>query len=552
MTVAEPAASRKMRSFLSPETVIGRFVARRTIRSATFVALALGIFIASKVVGYADAYPTPHDRAVAAAQFVDNTGLKALFGTPRHIETGAGFAVWYTIALGVLLGGIWAYLIATKAFRGEEASGRFESLLAGPTTARLAAVNVLAGLTASLGLFYLIVAVALVAVGKVHQIDYAVIPALFLALAAVAAAAMFTSIGALASQLMPTRARAAGLCTALFGLFYLMRAAGDVTSAHWVLNVTPLGWIEKLSPMFGSQPIWLVPIAALIVGCSAATVYLAGRRDLGASFIADKDTQKPRLKLLGGTFAAGARLTRGQTISWVSGMAVFFLYFATLTSTAAKAFTASTSAENMIDKVARTSAQVASTKAFLGVGFLLFIVVLMAYAAAGITAIRSDEAEGYLDNFLVRPVSRLRWLWGRVAIVISVIFAMGVMAGLLSWVGMIGHHNGLGLHTLLLAGINMVPAAIFTLGLGIFTLGFAPRLTAVISYGVIALSFLIELISSGLHLNHWFLDISVLNHVALAPAVDPNWHSAVMLVIIGVVLALTGAAAFNARDLKSE
>ena len=183
---------------------------------------------------------------------------------------------------------------------------------------------------------------------------------------------------------------------------------------------------------------------------------------------------------------------------------------------------------------------------------MLFILILMAYAAAGISSVREDEAQGYLDNFLVQPVSRMRWLWGRLSLIVIIIVITGSLSGIVVWLGMVGHHDVISLHSLILSGLNIIPAALFTLGLGIFTLGLVPRLTAVISYGVIALSFLVVLVSSGLHLNHWLLDISILNHVALAPAVDPNWRSASVLLALGVVLALVGAAIFDTRDLQPE
>lgn len=72
------------------------------------------------------------------------------------------------------------------------------------------------------------------------------------------------------------------------------------------------------------------------------------------------------------------------------------------------------------------------------------------------------------------------------------------------------------------------------------------------AYGIIAWSFLIDIVSSGINLNHYILDTSVLTHVNFAPASAPKWGTAVNLIIIGIVLALLGAWRFNNRDLASE
>lgn len=536
-------------STLWPRTVIARFVARRTVYSAAFVALAFGVFSASKIIGYVSVYPTVHDRAVAAGLLLNNIGIKALFGTPYHGETVLGYAAWYGITMGVLLGSIWAYLIATWTFRGEEAAGRWEMLLAGQTTPRWAAANALIGLGASLVVFYVLAAASLIIIGQVQGVGYAVGPALYFALVAVAPAVMFTAVGAFASQIMPTRARAAGLATAVFGAAYLIRAAGDITSAHWLLNVSPFGWVAQLQPLFDPRPLWLLPIAALTLALSAASIYLAGRRDLGASFFADRDTAAARTGLLRGPLTAAVRFTRGSVVSWFAGMTIFLVFFGGLTNTASQAFSSSGSAQQFLDRLAKASD--VGAKAFLGLAFFMFMTVLMAYVASAVGSMRSDEAEGTLDNLLVRPVSRQRWLWGRIGLIVAAILAAGTLSSVVVWLSM-GTNHIVALSDLFIGGINTIPAAIFALGVGIFTFGVLPRLTTVVTYGVIAWSFLIEMLSSGLNVNHWLLDTSVFNHIAFAPAADPKWTAAAILVILGTLLTVIGALAFNRRDLANE
>ena len=62
----------------------------------------------------------------------------------------------------------------------------------------------------------------------------------------------------------------------------------------------------------------------------------------------------------------------------------------------------------------------------LGVCFLI-LAVLIAFVAAGqVTAARSEESEGRLDHFLVRPVSRTSWLGGRLLVAVAVLLVSGV------------------------------------------------------------------------------------------------------------------------------
>jgi putative exporter of polyketide antibiotics len=70
-----------------------------------------------------------------------------------------------------------------------------------------------------------------VLVGARHDVNFTASSSLFLAVAITAAAAMFAAIGALASQVTPTRVRATGLAAAAFGLAFTLRVLGDSATA---------------------------------------------------------------------------------------------------------------------------------------------------------------------------------------------------------------------------------------------------------------------------------------------------------------------------------
>jgi ABC-2 type transport system permease protein len=70
-------------------------------------------------------------------------------------------------------------------------------------------------------------------------------------------------------------------------------------------------------------------------------------------------------------------------------------------------------------------------------------------------------------------------------------------------------------------------------------------------YGLVAWSFLVELIGGVINANHWLLDTSVFHQLAGAPAVAPDWTSAGALVGLGLVSGALGVVAFQRRDLAS-
>ena len=546
-TIAAPG-EQPIQEFRSPGTVIARFVARSVSKTAAIVGYGFAIYVVSSIYGFTKTYATQASRETLAKLFGNNAGLQALFGVARHIDTVRGFTAWRTLGVLTIVGAIWGLAVATKRFRGEEEQGRWELFLSGQTTSREGALNNLAGLSAGLLIIFALVAIVTAIIGNVNHQHFGASEILFYAVALVASTAVFMAVGALVSQIMPTRRRAVGITAALFGVAFLLRAIGDASkSVHWLTYLSPLGWIENLHPLTGSSSLWLIPVLGLIVLLGVLTVYLAGRRDLGASLVPDKDSARPRTRFLNTPFGLAIRETRGSVIAWVAAMAVGGLGMGAVAKAAGEATAASTSAQKFLNNITNQKAAGATT--YLAVVFLMVMTVLMAMAASGVNSMREDEAEGYLDNLLVRPVSRLKWLRGRLGIIVVSVLLVGVTTGLFAWLGTASQHAGVAFGKLIQAGVNSAVPAALIVGIGILMLGIKPRWASAVMYAVIGWSFLLELIGPIINLNHWLLDTSLLHHVALSPAADPRWSTAAVIVGIGAVGCVIGAIVFNRRDL---
>jgi ABC-2 type transport system permease protein len=531
--------------------VISRFITGRTIRGAIILAFIFGAYTASKSVGYAAAYPTLRAREMLSSSFASNIGLKALLGSPHQLQTVVGFAAWNTFMILVVVSAIWSYMTATRVFRGEEDAGRWEIILAGRTSSRRAAINVFAGLGYSLLVFFAIMATLFALIGAIKNVGFSPGAAIYFSLAVSANAALFAALGGLASQIMPTRAQALRATTAIFGLSYILRAAADVSGTHWLLDVSPIGWIEQLHPLSQLNGWWLLPIIGLTFVMVWAAVFLAGRRDLGSSIVTDHDTSVPHTTFLNGAVSADIRLSRASIISWVAGIILGGTFFASFTKTADQAVGDSATAQHIFSHFTQGSSSV-GTKTYLGIVFFIIMIVVMCYAASAASSMREDESHSYLDNLLVQPVSRLRWLVGRALLAILIVCLASLLAGIAVWFTLAGQGSGISLHTALMATINSAVPGILILGIGVLGLGIAPRLTSATAYCAIGWSFLVQMVSSGIKLNHWILDTSIFNHVALAPATQPRWTTDLVLVMIALALFSLGVVAFNKRDLIPE
>jgi ABC-2 type transport system permease protein len=170
--------------------------------------------------------------------------------------------------------------------------------------------------------------------------------------------------------------------------------------------------------------------------------------------------------------------------------------------------------------------------------------------AGQITAIRNEEAAGHLDNLLVRPVARWRWLAVRLAVGLGLVVGASVLTGVAAWVGAATQHTAVSFLDLVEAGLNVAPPAVFVLGIGALVYGVWPRAAIGVTYGLVIWSFLVETIASVVNSGQWLRDTSPLLHITPAPAADPDWVAAAWLAGLGVLAAVAGVAAFGRRDLQ--
>jgi ABC-2 type transport system permease protein len=528
-------------------TVVGQVVGRRAVRSGAGWGVIFGIYVTASVSGYAASFPTVASRARLAQSLGNNAGVRALIGPARRIDTVAGFASWRALGVLALMGAIWALLAGTRLLRGEEDAGRWELLLTTATTRRGAAVQGIGGLAVGWASLWIVTASFTVAEGFVAKPSFSVTASLFFSLALCSSAAVFLMVGALASQLAATRRQGATLAGALFGAAYLVRMVADSASGlRWLLWASPLGWAENMRPLTGSRPVMLVPTLASVVVIGALAIHLAGIRDVGSSIVADRDAGPSHTRLLSAPAGLAVRIARPVAIGWISGLALLGLVFGLVAQSAADAVSGNATVERAL---ARLGGRHGGADAYLGLCFLFAAALLGVVAAGQIAANREEEALGRLDNLLVRPVRRSSWLAGRLLVATAILAACGVAAGIAAWGGAASQHAGTGFWRLVEAGLNMVPPALFVLGVGTLVHAAAPRLVSITTYGIVGWAFMVELLGSIVKMPQWMLDSSVLYHVAPAPATDPHWVSAAALTAIGIAAAVVGAAIFAKRDL---
>jgi len=294
-------------------------VARRAFSDARVstgsFALFFGLIAYVQAVGYAGSYPTLHDRMQFAASFVDNQAIRLFYGTPHDLLTVSGYCAWRVGGTLALFAAVWGLLAAVRALRGEEDRGRSELMLAGVVGRRGAFLAVLAATAAGAAVLWLALLAGLVAGGL------PVGGSAYLGLAVLSVGPVYAGVGALASQLAPSRRVATELACGVFALTFAARVVADTSAGMgWLRWATPLGWAEEMRAFTGARPAVLVlPILA-----STAMFAIAGaiavRRDIGSGLLTSRDRTQPRLRLLSSPTALALRGERGSLIAWLIGI----------------------------------------------------------------------------------------------------------------------------------------------------------------------------------------------------------------------------------------
>ena len=546
MSVADPAlrarsASPSARAGRSPV----RTLARRAFLDSRIRTLAFAYVFAAysyiQPAGYRTAYPTLADRLQFARSFGANKGIRLFYGEPHAIETVNGYTAWRVGGTLAIAAAVFGLLAAVRASRAEEDAGRTELVLAMPVRRGAASLASGTAVLASAAVLWAAEGAGFVVGGL------PVGGAAYLALTTASVIWVCAGIGALASELAPNRRVALELGGAVVGVMFVLRVLADtVGGLGWVRWLTPLGWAEEMRPLTGAHPlVLLLPACAgavLIVGAAR----IAARRDIGTGVLPARDSAEPRLGMLSSPTAQALRSSRGSLTVWIAGVASLAFILGSVSKSISPA-DVSKSAQREIAKLG--SGAITTPTGYLAFVFIFFVLAVSMFMCAQISAARQVEADQQLETMLAMPVSRRRWLAGRLMIALCAAAVISLSAGLASWAGAQSAGAHVSLPRMLEAGANCLPTAILFLGIAVLAYAVAPRASSMISYGLVAVAFLWQLTGSLLSVPKWLLDATPFAHVGLIPVQSFRAQAAVVMVAIGAVTAVAAIAWFERRDL---
>ncbi|MEV6393961.1 ABC transporter permease [Streptomyces sp. NPDC051907] len=479
-------------------------------------------------------YGTAAERADAMQKMNDNSSMRALYG-PAFGDSLGALTAWRMGCYGAVLAAVMSLIIVVRHTREEEETGRQELLSAAmvgrraPLTAALLAAFVA---DAAVGL--------LVAAGLAGQ---GTAGALALGLGIAGVGMLFATAAAIVAQLTESARLAKGATAALLGAAFVLRAAGDSGTADGssaLTWVSPLGWQENLRPFAGERWWTLVLIAAAIVLQGALAYALAGRRDVGMSFLPTRPgPARGRIATAGGL---AWRLQRGAVLGWAAGFLLAGAVFGGMADGAADLVGDNDRSREIIE---RMGGQSGLTDAFLATMAGLLGMVAALYIVASVLRLHGEETSQRAEPILANAVGRLQWAGGHLLI------AFGG-AALLMTLGGLGLAVGHGQDFLPILGACLVQLpAIWVLGaVAVLLTGAYPK-AATASWAAAGICLAIGWVGPALDLPQPVMSLSPFGHLPKLPGSAMTWTPVLVLTALAVGLVAAGLAGLRRRDLHS-
>ncbi|MEH0530885.1 ABC transporter permease [Streptomyces stelliscabiei] len=511
-----------------------RFALRRDRVMVPVWVAVTGLMVLSMPNSLRSLYGTAAERADLMRQMTTNASLRALVGPVFDDSLGA-LTAWRVGVYAALLAAVMSLLVVIRHTRDEEESGRQELIASGmvgrraPLTAALLTAAVANGGLA-----------ALVTLGLSGQ---GAVGAAAFGLGIAGVGMVFATMAAVVAQLTESARLARGLTAGVLGGAFVLRAAGDASAnegSSFLTWVSPLGWLEN-ERSFAEERWWVLLLFVAATALQGAVAYeLAGRRDVGMSFLPTRPG--PAAGRLGTAGALAWRLQRGSVLGWSVGFFLAGLVYGGLAEGAADFVGDNEGAREIFERMGGRSGL---TDAFLASMISMLGLIAALYVVATVLRLHGEETSGRAEPLLANAVGRVRWAAGHLAVA----FGGTVWIMLLAGLGFaLGHGKGAGP---ILGGCLVQVAGVWVIGgAAVLLYGLTPR-AAPAAWGLAGAVLLIGWIGPALDAPRAVLDLSPFGHLPKLPGGEMEWTPVLVLTGVAVLLVAGGLAGLRRRDLSS-
>ncbi len=505
----------------------------------------LGIVLLTLIVApaYTELASTEQER-ITMAETMRNPAITAMFGPGYGLDdyTYGAMMGHQMLLLTALAVSIMSILLVARQTRGDEESGRIEmirSLPVGRLSSLCSTTLVLWGTNISLAL---LTGLGLYALG-IESIDLH--GSMLYGAALGAAGIFFTAVTALFAQLAENSRGTVGLSMAALGLFYLLRAVGDVgnEALSWL---SPLGWILRSEVYVNNYwwPIGLTVAASLAV--TALAFYLSSIRDLGAGFLPSKPGRTTASVFLQNPLGLAWKLQRNGIIAWMIGVFILGASYGSIMGDLESYLASLELMREMLPDVEGFTL----TEQFIPLLMSVLSSISVIPALLMITKLRGEETKNRKEQLLARAVSRPNLLGSYLSLSIITGALALFLAGTGLWSAAVPvMEKPVSFETILNAAMVYYPALLVMIGVAVLFMGFKPEALGV-AWLYLGYSFFVVYLGQLLDLPDWLSSLTPFGHVPRLPIEDMDYTGISILTMLALGLIAAGFLGYRRRDIQ--
>lgn len=520
--------------------ILTRLILRRERINSTLWILITASFVGFLALGMAEAMDEASILEMAVV--MENPAMIAMIGPIIGLSYGAFFTTMMLLftALAVVTMNI---MFVVRHTRADEERGRYEVVRSLPT-GRLANINatMVAALLVNFALG-MVTGLLLLAFGDATM---CLNGSLLWGATLGSVGFVFAAITAVFAQLSSNSRGAMGYSFMAMGVFYMMRAVGDV-SAEALSLISPLGLILRTEAYAGNQW-WPVLILLVISIPIAALAYrLNFTRDIDQGLLPDRLGRAHGGRLLRTPFGLSLKLLK---VSLIVGTVTIFLIgasYGTIMSDIEGFVEANEFYQQLIMAVEGFSMPLLFAGMINFVASMMALIPILLYMLKA----RGEEKDVRAELVLATPVHRWKYLgsFAIIAFASSVVLQSLTAIGLwMSAISVLPDPSEFPLVSVLRGNLVYLPAQWVMLGLTILLIGVLPKFTSFI-WGAYGFVFLMGMFGRMDIFPAWTQNISPFGYIPQYPMEEIVVLPLVMLTIIAACLTAVGFAGFARRDV---
>ena len=531
------------REFTNTGIFCRQLILKREKISSPVWLLSLVLFAAGLASAMQEVLGTTAAELYVFAVAFDNPAMVAMMGAlPSVMNYGSVFSfmllIWTAMTVAVM-----NIMFVIKHTRADEELGRYEVLRSLPI-GRMSTLN--ATMLGAIGLNAVLAVLTGLGIFVAGDSSMTLWPSMLWGLYLGVTGYAFAAIAALFAQLSQNSRGAKAYAFAALGVFYLLRAIGDMGTPVLSL-INPLG-VFSWADLFVSNHVWPLLIS---LGMGIATHLLAFRlsavRDIDQGFIpAKKGRDQGKIKT---PLALALALQKTSIIWWVVTVFVFAASYASIFGD----IDSFIEGNELYAQLVMIADGFTPTQLFAGMVLNMLAVFTAIPVIQFVFKAQSEEKHGRSELIFATPVKRTTYLAGYfgIAWVSTVIFQVVTVLGMYVTAVGLGPEiaEQLPLGELFVAGLVYLPGLWVLLGLATCLLGFAPKLTG-LTWIMLVFTFLMVMFGRLFNLPTFVENLSPMANIPQVPVESINWGTLGLLTAVAVGLSVAGFVGYARRETR--